>query len=517
LSDAHPSPAGTTTAPAAPDREPVDVTSRRRFIRNVAAVSAIGGMLFGYDTGVISGALLYLKPDLRLDATQEGLVTSVLLLGAAAGAVVGGRVADAIGRRKALVIAAAVFIIGALGSAVTPDYPILITSRIVLGLAVGVASIIVPMYISEMAPASQRGRLVSLNSVMIVTGQLVAYIVNAVLAPDEAWRWMLGLAAVPAIVLLIGMCLLPDTPAWYESKNRGEKALAVLTRGHSAGAARKELAALSLGREADSASRQGWRFVAQWWVARTLLICIGVAILQQATGVNTVIYFAPTLLVQSGLAGNVAILASISVGVISVAATVVGLRLVDRIDRRALLMGGSLGGVLSLVALGFVYPHSADSTTMTFVTLGIMIVFLAFQQSSVSTVTWLIISELVPSQIRGLGSGITGLFLWLANFAVALLFLPVVAAIGGGLTFIGFAGIGVLGILFVYKFVPETRGASLHDIEEHMHFDAPTGAIEVVSHAAAEKDAAVRAEREDAEHAAAVRAERRTSRSTSRG
>lgn len=513
MSDPHQS---QSAASASPDSAPVDVASRRRFIRNVAAVAAIGGMLFGYDTGVISGALLYLKPDLRLDPTQEGLVTSVLLLGAAAGAVIGGRVADSIGRRKALVIAAAVFIVGAAGSALTPDYPILIVSRIVLGLAVGVASIIVPMYISEMAPASQRGRLVSLNSVMIVTGQLVAYIVNAVLAPAEAWRWMLGLAAVPAIVLLIGMCILPDTPAWYESKNRNEKALSVLQRGHSTGAAKKELAALSLGREADSASKQGWSFIAQWWVARTLLICIGVAILQQATGVNTVIYFAPTLLVQSGLSGNVAILASISVGIISVAATVLGLRLVDRVPRRKLLMSGSFGGVLSLIALGFVYPHSGDSTEMTFVTLGIMIVFLAFQQACVSTVTWLIISELVPSQIRGLGSGITGLFLWLTNFAVALVFLPIVAAIGGGLTFLGFAGIGVLGILFVFKFVPETRGASLHDIEEHMHYEAPTGVIEVVSHAAAEKDAAARAEREDNDRAAAARAERR-SRSASRG
>lgn len=476
----------------------VDVPSRRRFIRNVAAMAAIGGMLFGYDTGVISGALLYLKPDLGLDPTEEGLVTSVLLLGAAAGAVGGGRVADAIGRRKALVIAAAVFIIGTAGSALTPDYPILILSRIVLGLAVGVASIIVPMYISEMAPASQRGRLVSLNSVMIVTGQLVAYIVNAVLAPAEAWRWMLGLAAVPAVVLLIGMCLLPDTPTWYESRGRHDAALAVLRRGHSARAADAELAAIALGREADTASKGGWRMLGQWWVSRTLLICIGVAILQQATGVNTIIYFAPTLLVQSGLASDVAVLASISIGVISVAATLVGRRLADRVPRRRLLIGGSAGGAASLVALGLVFPHSGDSTLMTFVTLGLMIVFLAFQQAAVSTTTWLIISELVPSQIRGLGSGITGLFLWLANFAVALLFLPVVAVIGGGWTFIGFAGIGVLGILFVFKFVPETRGASLQDIETHMRVEAPTGAIEIVSHAAASADRARRAEADDA-------------------
>ncbi|WP_345374945.1 sugar porter family MFS transporter [Frondihabitans cladoniiphilus] len=481
------------------EHAPVSPKARRAFIRNVAVMAAIGGMLFGYDTGVISGALLYIKPAFHLDAAAEGLVTSILLIGAALGAVLGGRVADALGRRMALIVAGIVFIVGTAGSALALDYGVLIGSRAVLGIAVGIASIIVPLYISEMAPSSVRGRLVSLNTLMIVTGQLVAYIVNALLAPSGAWRWMLGIAAVPAIVLVLGMLFLPDTPAWYQRKGRDEKALAVLRRGHSAEASRKELAAIRLGREAESASSKGIRGLSEWWITRTLLICIGIAILQQITGVNTVIYFAPTLLVQSGLSSGVAVLSSISIGIVSVAATIIGLRLVDKVKRRRLLIGGSAGGVLSLIALGIMYPYSKDSTALAFVTLGLMVVFLAFQQAAVATTTWLIISELVPAQIRGLGMGIAGLFLWLTNFAVSLAFLPVVAKVGGGITFIGFAVIGVLGILFVFKFVPETRGASLQDIETHMRVDAPTGAIEIVSHAASEADAAKRLEAADAD------------------
>lgn len=450
---------------------PPDGRTRRRFVATVATLAAIGGALFGYDTGVISGALLYVSDDFHLDAVAEGFVTSVLLIGAAAGAVIGGRVADRFGRRPALIAAGIVFVLGAAGSALAPELSTLVVSRLVLGLAVGVSSIILPLYIAEMAPADVRGRLVSLNSLMIVIGQLVAYLVNAWLAQYEAWRWMLGLAGVPAVVLVIGMCFLPDTPTWYESRDRADRALEVLRRGNAEREAHRELRSIRQNRESQSATNQGWRGLQQGWVRKALLIAIGVAILQQVTGVNTVIYFAPTLLVQTGLSSSTAVVSSIAIGAISVIATVIGLRLVDRIPRKKLLIGGSLLGAASLVALGIAYPFSTRGTGFAFLTLGLMVVFLAFQQAAVATTTWLIISELVPAAVRGIGMGIAGLFLWLTNWAVSLVFLPVVQAIGGGYTFGAFAVIGVVGVLFVWRLVPETGGRTLQDIESELRDD----------------------------------------------
>lgn len=447
---------------------PPNARARKRFVAVVAAVAAVGGALFGYDTGVISGALLYVSNDFDLTVFEEGMVTSVLLIGAAVGALLGGRIADRTGRRLTLVLAGAVFIAATIGCAFAPDYAVLLLSRVVLGFAVGIASIIVPLYIAEMAPAEVRGRFVSLNSLMIVTGQLIAYLVNAWLAQYGAWRWMLGLAAVPAVILVVGMLLLPDTATWYRMRGRADDALQVLRRAYPEREAHRELRNIRQAQEQQSAERQGFAAFRQPWVRRSVILAIGVAVLQQATGVNTIIYFAPTLLVDTGLPSSTAVVATIAVGAISVIATFVGLRLVDRIARRRLLIGGSIGGVASLVILGLTYPLTERGPGYSWLVLGVMVLFLAFQQSAVGTTTWLIISELVPSSVRGLGMGIAGLFMWLANWAVSLAFLPVVQAIGGSWTFIAFAGIGVLGILFVWRAVPETGGKSLTDIEHEM-------------------------------------------------
>lgn len=447
---------------------PPDARARKRFVRVVAAVAAVGGALFGYDTGVISGALLYVSSDFDLSVFEEGMVTSVLLIGAAVGALAGGRVADRVGRRLALVLAGVVFIVATVGCAFAPDYAVLLISRVVLGLAVGVSSIIVPLYIAEMAPSDIRGRLVSLNSLMIVTGQLLAYLVNAWLAQSGAWRWMLGLAAIPAVVLVVGMLLLPDTPTWYRMRDRAGDALQVLRRTYPEREAHRQLRTIREAQESQSAESQGWRGFREPWIRRSVLIAVGVAVLQQATGVNTVIYFAPTLLVDTGLPSSTAVVATIAIGVISVLATVVGLRLVDRVPRKKLLIGGSLGGAISLVALGCTFPLTELGSGYSYLTLGVMVLFLAFQQSAVATTTWLIISELVPSAVRGIGMGVAGVFLWLANWAVSLAFLPVVHAIGGAWTFVAFAVIGVAGVVFVWRAVPETGGKSLTDIEHEM-------------------------------------------------
>ncbi|MCA1188115.1 MULTISPECIES: sugar porter family MFS transporter [unclassified Saccharopolyspora] len=450
-----------------PDDEQAELAGTRRakrFVLLVAAVSALGGALFGYDTGVISGALLFMTPHFGLTPFLEGLVTSALLLGAAAGALAGGRIADRAGRRPMLIGSAVVFVVGTLGSALTPDVPVLVLSRVVLGLAVGAASVVVPLYISEMAPARVRGRLVTFNGLMIVTGQLLAYVVNALLAEAGAWRWMLGLATIPAVLLGVGMLFLPDSPRWYAGQQRLEQARAVLHRGRSPEEAERELAQITAAHE-QRATGRGWRELRSKWLRRVFFIGIGLAVLQQITGVNTIVYFAPMLLARTGLGEVASIAATISIGVISVLAAVVGLLLMDRVGRRPLLITGQAGVTSCLVLLGLAFLLPAGGNRAGYAILAIMVVYMAFQQSSVSTVTWLMITELFPLRIRGFAMGVAVLVLWLTNFAVALVFPPMVAAIGGSATFWVFAALNVGALVFSVRLVPETRGRSLEELE----------------------------------------------------
>lgn len=440
----------------------------RRFVAIVAVISALGGTVFGYDTGVISGALLFITKQFALTPFLKGLITSALLIGAAFGAVGGGRVADRIGRRRTLVVAAIVFVLATLGCALATSIPMLVGSRVVLGLAVGAASVIVPLYISEMAPAHVRGRLVTVNQLMIVTGQLIAYLVNAGLATSGAWRWMLGLAVVPAVLLGLGMLFLPDTPRWYVSKQRTAEARAVLERSRHGTDAEAELEGIAQIHRQEAEHRSGgWRHLREPWLRRIFVIGVGLAIIQQITGVNTIIYFAPTLLTQTGLGEVASIVATIAIGVISVLAGIGGLLLMDRAGRRPLLLSGLLGVTVCLVLLGLVYLLPA-ATWVSYLALTIMVVYMAFQQSSVSTVTWLMLSEMFPLRLRGFAMGATVFILWLTNFLVALMFPPMVAAFGASLTFWTFAVLGVAALVFSVRMVPETKGRSLERLEADM-------------------------------------------------
>ena len=444
------------------------VRKAKRFVLSVAVISALGGALFGYDTGVISGALLFMTPHFGLSPFMEGLVTSALLLGAAAGALAGGRIADRVGRRPALLGAAVVFIVATLGCALAPSVPVLVVSRVVLGLAVGAASVVVPLYISEIAPADVRGSLVTFNGLMIVTGQLLAYVVNALLADAGAWRWMLGLAVIPAVLLGAGMLFLPDTPRWFAGQQRFAEARAVLHRGRTREEAERELAQIVEVGEQEAAAKGGWRDLREPWLRKLFVIGIGLAVVQQITGVNTIIYFAPSLLTDTGLGEVASIVATISIGVISVLAAAVGLLLMDRVGRRPLLLTGQAGvtACLVLLALAFLLPTGAS--WVSYLILGLMVVYMAFQQSSVSTVTWLMITELFPLRIRGFAMGIAVLVLWLANFVVALVFPPMVAALGGSATFWVFAVLNVGSLVFSARLVPETKGRSLEQLEADM-------------------------------------------------
>lgn len=425
----------------------------KNYVRLTAAAAALGGLLFGYDTGVMSGALLFVSPEFGMTPAQEGLVTSMLLVGAAIGALFGGRIADWLGRRRTLLISGLIFVVGSLWCAFAGSMGSLAAARTFLGLAVGAVSIVAPMYISEKSPPSVRGKMVSLNTLMIVVGQLAAYLVNSALAPTGNWHMMLAMAAVPGALLAVAMLFLSDTPVWYARTGQMEKAQTTAAR-----------AGMAL--EVPEPQPQGqWQMLrSQRWLMVTVVLAATIGVVQQITGVNAIVYFAPTLMNQVGLTATNAVYTSIVIGTVSVIACWVGLQIIDRIGRRTLLMIGLAGNVVSLFVLSVIYPQ-AD---LAYVSLTVMAIFIAFQQAAVSPTTWLLISEIVPMKIRGIGMGLAGLALWVANWAVAQFFLPMVDALGAQSTFVIFGVLGLAALGFVRTLVPETRGKSLAKVNEEL-------------------------------------------------
>jgi MFS transporter, SP family, major inositol transporter len=444
---------------------------RRRLVL-ISLIATIGGLLFGYDTGVVNGALLYMGRDLRLTPADEGLVTAALLLGAALGSLLAGRLADRIGRRRTMWVLAATFVAGAVACALAPDRSTLAVFRFLLGLAVGGASVVVPTYLAELAPPEIRGRLVTQNELMIVSGQLLAFAVNAVIAhvwgeSHTVWRWMLGVAALPGIVLGIGSVLLPESPRWLIARARTAEAEAVLGRLRPPGAAAAEarsIADLAAGEAASDL--HGWSALRIPWVRAVLLVGIGIGIVQQVTGVNSIMYYGTQILSRSGLGIQGALVANVLNGVVSVLATFLGIALVGRIGRRPMLVTGLIGTTSSLLLLGVVSLLFQPSPSLAYLVLGAMSLFLCFQQGFVSPVTWLLLSEIFPLKVRGLGMGAATLVLWGANFVVAFSFPQLVAGFGVSSTFFGFVLVGLLAVAFSARYVPETGGRSLEAIEE---------------------------------------------------
>lgn len=443
------------------------VAGGARYAQKVAAIAALGGFLFGYDTGVMSGALLFVGPEFAMTPAQEGTVTAMLLVGAAIGALTGGTVADMLGRRRTLVVGGAIFVLGSVWCALAGSMGMLTAARFFLGLAVGAVSIVTPMYISEMAPTAIRGKLVSLNTLMIVVGQLCAYLVNSALAGTGSWRWMLGLAAVPGVVLAVGMWMLPETPLWLARKSRAGEAEQVAAR---VGLTREELEANRAEDQQLRGSRgQEWKtLTSNRWLQIAVLIAAALGVTQQITGVNAIVYFAPTMMNQVGMPTENAVYTSIVIGVFSVVACWVGLQVIDKIGRKRLLLIGLSLNVVFLTALSFVYRAAENDPALAWVALACMAAFIASQQAAVSPTTWLLISELVPAQVRGIGMGLAGLALWVANWAVAQFFLPLVDALSAATTFLIFVIMGVMAAGFVAAFVPETKQRSLADVASEM-------------------------------------------------
>ncbi len=446
----------------------VTVTSAqaRRNVVLTAAIAGLGGLLFGYDTGVIASALLFITPDFGLSSFQSGLVVAAVPIGAVGGALFSGRLSDRYGRRLMILLSSIIFAVGALVSAAAGGTELLVIARLVVGVAIGLASATAPVYISEVAPPDIRGRLVTFFQLSVTIGILVAYIVGLVFEPSEGWRWMLGLGAVPALILGIGMLRMPQSPRWLVMVGEDYKARAVLEKIRESDPAKidAEMAEIS-----DSLISEpgGWRDLMQPVVKAALVVGVGLAILQQVSGINTVIYYAPTIIQFTGVdSDSSAILAAVGVGIVNVGMTIVAIRLLDRLGRRPLLLGGSLVMGLSLTALALVFLGGAGSDVDSFIAVGALMLYVAAFAISLGPIFWLLNAEIYDLRVRSKAAAVGTMANWTFNFIVSLTFLILIDDLGRSGTFFFYAAICVLTFFFCLKFVPETKGKHLEDIQD---------------------------------------------------
>jgi len=453
-----------------------------RFLVAICLVAALGGFLFGYDTAVISGAIEFIERYLDLDATAKGWASASTLLGCAAGAAFAGLLSDALGRKKVLVLAAVCFLVSAVGAALPETLAALVGFRIIGGLGIGAASMTSPLYIAEVAPARIRGRMVALNQLAIVAGMLIVYFVNYAIAhhaagaaaPEAAeawniqkgWRWMFASGALPAVLLLACLFFVPESPRWLTAAGREDRALRVLARINGparAGAQMREIEA-ALAREGGSLAEllePGMKLV--------LAVGIALAVLQQVTGINVFLYYAPEIFknLVEGTKDDAALLQTVVVGVVNIVFTVIAIGTVDRLGRRPLMMAGAAGMGASLAALGLAaYLGRTETWVLVFI-LG----YIASFALSVGPVTWVILAEIFPTKIRGRAMAIATVCLWLANYAVSQTFPMMdknerlIAVFNHAFPFWVYGLFCIVLILVVRFAVPETKGRSLEQIE----------------------------------------------------
>jgi sugar porter (SP) family MFS transporter len=444
-------------------------TDPRRVRRHVAvgaAITALGGLLFGYDTGVVSGALLFIKKDFGgLSSFQQELVTSLLLVGAVIGALAAGRVSDWIGRRFTVLITAVVFILGVLLAAFTPTYPVLLVARVVIGLAVGSASMVVPLYIGEIVPPRVRGGLVSLNQLAITVGILSSYLIDYGLSGTGNWRLMFGLAAIPAAALFLGMLFQTESPHWLIRQGREDEARAVLRRVRYDSDIEAEV------REVREISQRegGLRDLVSPKVRPLLMVGVLLAVFQQITGINTVIYYAPTLLQGAGFGNSGALLANVVNGAVNVGMTIVAIWLLDKVGRRPLLLSGTAGMAvgMTITALSFLGGEHLTGALAIVAVLGLLIYTGSFA-IGLGPVFWLLIAEIYPLKIRGAAMSVASMANWAANFVVTVSFLTLLSAIGGVGAFFLFGFLTLVALAYFWRKVPETKGRSLQEIERDL-------------------------------------------------
>ena len=429
-------------------------------------IASLGGFLFGYDTAVISGAILFIKKQFIVSSFMEGVIISSLFLSAMIGAPLGGTLADKIGRRKVLLIAGVLFLVGSLSMALAPSIPILILGRVITGLSLGTVSIISPLYISEISTTSNRGKMVTFNTLGITFGTLLAYIVNYIFSNDGDWRWMFGLEALPALCITVGMLFLSETPRWLAIHSLEDKAKRVLRHIRGQKDVSQELSSIE-----SSLSKHGssWSELLKPSLRRAVLLGVGLAFCRGLTGFSVILYgYSPTILELSGFKiASFAILATVGIGIVNTIMTFVVVAIIDRIGRRPLMIIGLLGVTISLAALGITFMFGEAGEYAKWIALGSLLLYIGSWSLGPRPVFWLLISEIYPTKVRGKAMSLGSLTNWGITWLVTLTFLPLIGLIGktGAFWFYGFFAIVTL--LVFYFLVPETNGQSLEKIEKH--------------------------------------------------
>jgi MFS transporter, SP family, galactose:H+ symporter len=465
-------PSGEAIADGVPPRHPMT-----RTLVLVGIVIMLAGVLFGYDQGVISGALDGIKKDFHVSTFLLEVITSWVTLGAMGGALVAGGLADRVGRRTTILLASILFTIGALIEAFAPGSYVLVVGRLVVGFGVGVASVAAPLYAAEMAPTRLRGRFVSLYQLAITIGIFIAYLIDYILSHGSGWRAMLGVSAVPAILLVVAIWPLSDSPRWYLKAGRRADAEHALRKVQDTDDVTAEIDGIQavVDEDAKSAATWGTVFATRW--RRPLLIGVMLAVLQQLTGINAIIYYANQIFAAAGFTSpDSQSLATLwAVGAVNVVATFVAVAWVDRFGRKPLLFIGTTGMGISLVVVGAMFlrlshvtPGSTSTTTTTgegLITLVALVVFIACFAFSLGPIVWTIINEIFPSHVRGKAVAVATAANWFAAWLVAQFFLTLVSLITATGVFWTFAGFCAVTYWFVRRFVPETKGKTLEQIQ----------------------------------------------------
>ncbi len=433
----------------------------------VAIIASLGGLLSGYDTGVISGALLFINETWVLPDTLQGFLVSSVLIGAVIGAATNGVLADVFGRKKIIMATAVIFILGSILCAFAPNVFVLILSRIFVGFAVGIVNFVVPLYLSEISPKALRGTLVSLYQWAITAGILFSYFINAIFAQAVySWRWMLFAGVLPGLILFIGMCFMKDTPRWLVSKNREDEAKLVFNKIEPDADAQIEINEIKSTLQAE---QKDVRFRFKKWMIMPFVVGIGIMFAQICTGINTIIYYAPTIFKTAGFDSNLtAIYATTGIGVVNFVMTIVAVFFTDKIGRKPLLYFGLTGVMLSLFALSASFAFAnALGDNLKWLAVGSLVTYIVCFAMSLGPIGWILVSEVFPLKIRGIAMSICTVSNFAFNFFVVASFPILLHRIGGAWTFAIFGMVSILCIIFVYFFVPETKGISLEQIESN--------------------------------------------------
>lgn len=443
-------------------------SSHKSFLYKCTVVAAVGGFLFGYDTAVVSGAIGYMETYFTLDAAAKGWAASCALIGCMIGAMMAGMLSDSWGRKKVLQLAGFAFAISSLGILIPMDFTGFIIFRLIGGIGIGLASILAPLYISEIAPAESRGRLVSIYQLGIVVGILVIYFVNAGIASmnteewniSTGWRWMFGSGLLPSILFILLLIKVPESPRWLVQQNRSSDAKEILLKINDVATTETEM------QNIQSAIGEKQVTLGELWKTgfkKALIIGVILAILSQITGINVIMYYAPEIFKQTGADTESSFLQTIIVGAINFLMTLVAIKYVDQVGRKKLLLIGSFGMAICLLIVGACFHFEVSQA---WIILLAILSYISFFAISLGPLTFVVVSEIFPNQVRGRAMSVAIFFLWLSVYIVSQTFPMLLESVGAAYTFWIYMILSAIAFLFVWKYIPETKGKSLEEIEK---------------------------------------------------